>query len=177
MQHLGKGRQQVAFLSRRLCPSEVKYYPYDKEMCAMAYCLCKWRYYLEGSVAGVTMMTDRSPATTFMDQANLSRTQTRWLKQGYFESIMPTIKYIPGKANVVADAISRSLPPLVGTVVQPQVNTIVTSCLSDEERIEWIQALHDDAFAQTKLELLQDGKTVHAFTMDSVGLLYFQPIY
>ena len=56
---------------------------------------------------------------------------------------MSTIKYILGKANVVADAISRSLPPLVDTVVQAQVNTIVTSCLSDEERTQRIQALHD----------------------------------
>ena len=51
----------------------------------------------------------------------------------------------------------------------------MTSCLSDEEMTQWKQALHDDAFTQAKLELLQEGKSVRDFTMDSTGLLYFQP--
>ena len=32
----------------------------------------------------------------------------RWLRLGLFQSIRPTIKYQLGKANVVADALSRS---------------------------------------------------------------------
>ena len=43
-----------------------------------------------------------------MDQQVLARVQTWWLILGLFQSIRPTIKYQLGKANVVADALSRS---------------------------------------------------------------------
>ena len=38
----------------------------------------------------------------------LTQVQTRWLRLGLFQSIRPTIKYQPGKANVVANALSQS---------------------------------------------------------------------
>ena len=38
----------------------------------------------------------------------LTRVQTRWLRLGLFQSIRPTIKHQPGKANVVANALSVS---------------------------------------------------------------------
>ena len=54
------------------------------------------------------MVTDHQPLVRLMEEQVLSWAQTKWIRLGLFQSIRPTIKYQPRKANIVADALSRS---------------------------------------------------------------------
>ena len=108
MQDRGEGFRPIAFMSRTLKPSEQRYSAYERELATIAYCFVQWRYYLEGCPGGVTVITDHQPLTLLMSQQILSRVQTRWIRLEFFQSIKPTIKYQPGKANIVANALSRS---------------------------------------------------------------------
>ena len=77
MQDQGDGLQPLAFLSRRLKPTEQRYSAYERELAAVAYCLQSWRHYLEGCPGGVIVVTDHQPLVRIMDQQVLTQVQTR----------------------------------------------------------------------------------------------------
>ena len=87
MQDQGQGLHPLAFMSQALKPTEQWYSAYKRELVAIAYCFIQWRHYLEGYPVGVPVMTDHKPLTLLMDQQVLSRSQTRWIRLGLFQSI------------------------------------------------------------------------------------------
>ncbi|KAI3732488.1 hypothetical protein L1987_63693 [Smallanthus sonchifolius] len=73
------------------------------ELKAVFFTLKIWRHYLYG--AKCTIYTDHKSIKYFFDQKDLNMRQRRWLELvNYYDC---DILYHPGKANVVADALSR----------------------------------------------------------------------
>jgi hypothetical protein len=93
----------VVYASRPLRKHEVHYPTYDLELVAVVHTLKIWKHYLMGKRC--ELYTDHKSLKYIFTQSNLNLRQRRWL-----ELIMDYelgINYHPGKANVVADALSQ----------------------------------------------------------------------
>lgn len=104
MQDHGKGLQPVAYLSRKLTPTERGYPIGDKEMLGIFWALNEWRCYLEGATFRVN--SDHLNHTWFQSKKNLTRRQTKWSQwlESYYSGA--EIKYKKGKENI-SDPLSR----------------------------------------------------------------------
>nr|GEZ38818.1 reverse transcriptase domain-containing protein [Tanacetum cinerariifolium] len=93
----------IAYASRQLKIHEKNYTTHDLELRSMVFALKIWRHYLYGTKC--TVFTDHKSLQRIFDQKELNMRQRRWLK--LFSDYDCDIRYHPGKANVVADALSR----------------------------------------------------------------------
>ncbi|GJY04639.1 putative reverse transcriptase domain-containing protein [Tanacetum coccineum] len=93
----------IAYASRQLKPHEENYTTHDLELGAILFALKIWRHYLYGTKC--TMFTDHKSLQHILDQKELNRRQRCWLE--LLVDYDCEIRYHPGKANVIADALSR----------------------------------------------------------------------
>jgi hypothetical protein len=82
---------------------ELNYPTHDLELAAMVHALKIWRHYLIGHKSD--MYTDHKSLKYIFTQSDLNLRQRRWLE--LIKDYDLEIHYHPGKANVVADALSR----------------------------------------------------------------------
>lgn len=149
MQEFEDGMHPCAFLSRKHSQAEANYPVREKELLAIVTALYEWRPYLANS-----------PIQVFTDHDSLQYLQTqtlplhgrmgRWLE--LTQEFDLRIGYVPGKANVVADALSR--PHL-----SPIQLSAVTVIVGDADMLTRIkQAYNTDPVAQLALARHQQQK-------------------
>ncbi|GJR26810.1 putative reverse transcriptase domain-containing protein [Tanacetum coccineum] len=93
----------IAYASRQLKTHEKNYTTHDLELGAVVFALKTWRHYLYGTKS--VIYTDHKSLQHIFDQKELNMRQRRWIE--LFSDYECEIHYHPGKANVVADALSR----------------------------------------------------------------------
>ena len=93
----------IAYASRQLKPYERSYPTHDLELAAVVFALKIWRHFLFGETCEI--FTDHKSLKYLFFQKELNMRQRRWIE--LLKDYDCIIQYHPGKANVVADALSR----------------------------------------------------------------------
>ncbi|KAJ9548848.1 hypothetical protein OSB04_021391 [Centaurea solstitialis] len=150
----------IAYASRQLKAHEVNYPTHDLELAAVVFALKLWRHYLYG--VRCTIYTDHKSLCYFMDQQNLNMRQRRWLE--VIKDYDCEILYHPGKANVVADALSRKGSILLLRV--PCMRMTVTTSLIELIRRSQVEAVKEGNHKRERIK----GQ-VDQLIADSRGLL------
>ncbi|KAA0038844.1 pol protein [Cucumis melo var. makuwa] len=177
----------VAYASRQLKSHEQNYPTHDLELAAVVFALKIWRHYLYGEK--IQIFTDHKSLKYFFTKKELNMRQRRWLE--LVKDYDCEILYHPGKANVVADALSRKVShsaalitrqaPLhrdleraeiavsVGAVTMQLAQLTVQPTL--RQRI--IDAQSNDPYLVEKRGLAEAGQAVE-FSLSSDGGLLFE---
>jgi hypothetical protein len=121
-------KRPVAYESKKLSPTEVRWTTTERELYAAVHALKQWRCYLQHPTHQFTLWTDHNP-NTFFSEGNTSLTarQARW--QEFLGPFHFVWRYKKGPENI-ADALSR-LPYLTPTEenTEQAVFTVNLNCI------------------------------------------------
>jgi hypothetical protein len=177
----------IAYASRALRPHEQIYPTHDLELAAMVHALKMWRHYLMGTHCNI--FTDHKSLKYIFTQADLNMRQRRWLE--LIKDYDLEVHYHPGKANVVADALSQKLQcncimmdshinTLCDELIKMKIEVIPSGALSHfsveptlQDQIIMAQ-LSDKGVQIIKENLRQKIEKYKCFCQDGKGILWFE---
>jgi hypothetical protein len=151
----------IAYASRQLRRHEEHYPTHDLELVAVVHALKIWRHYLLGNICH--LYTDHKSLKYIFTQSELNMRQRRWLE--LIKDYNLEIHYHLGKANAVADALSRKASYHCITV-----RTHDTTLCQEMEKLN-LGIIQQGTFMQLKLESVILQRIIDAQRTDK-GMKY-----
>ncbi|KAI3678514.1 hypothetical protein L6452_37809 [Arctium lappa] len=152
----------IAYASRQLKEHEKNYPTHDLELAAVVFALKIWRHYLYGIKCQI--YTDHKSLQYLFNQKELNMRQRIWME--LLSDYDCDILYHPGKANVVADALSRKEHGEIAEVVAYRVD-VVSNFL--EEVIKY----QEEAASKENLKSERIVGIVNSLIVDNRGVKCF----
>ena len=164
----------VAYASRQLKPHEKNYPTHDLELAAIVFALKIWRHYLYGEKCFI--YTDHKSLKYLPSQRELNLRQRRWME--LIKDYDCVIDYHPGKANVVADALSRktvqTLRALNANLSLSDDGTVVAELVARPNLLNRVlEAQKKDEKISAIIDQIRDGKETE-FTVNENGVLCYK---
>nr|GEW13171.1 putative reverse transcriptase domain-containing protein [Tanacetum cinerariifolium] len=144
----------IAYASRQLRTHEENYMTHDLELGMVVFALRPWRHYLYG--VKCIVFTDHKSLQYILDQKELNMRKRRWIE--LLSDYDCEIRYHPGKAIVVVDALSRKEKekPLRRQFVH--IKVLGLSQKGSRTQLDLSTAYHLEMYGQSKktIQTLED---------------------
>ena len=133
-----KGWEPIAFYSSKLEPHQQNWPPYDRELLGAFKSVRHFKHMLEGRK--FTLYTDHASLVPSMAKKSDPQTIRQTYQLACISEYTTDIRYLQGKANVVADALSRPNEEALG------INNILQDESRDAVTVSSIDAAHPAAY-------------------------------
>jgi len=143
--------QPLAFFSGKLSHAQPRYSAFDRELLAMYTAIGKFRHMVEGRP--LTIFTDHRPLTTAMTSLSSMWTARQERQLSFISEFTSDIQHIAGKANIVADSLSRA--PLPEETAQLDVQAVANTGVDFATLAEAQQNSPETHMAETSITSLR----------------------
>ncbi|EYC34973.1 hypothetical protein Y032_1220g3764 [Ancylostoma ceylanicum] len=130
----------VYFASKGLSRAERRYHVTDLEALAVVFAVRRFHMFIYG--LPTVVLTDHQPLTALFNRSNVSACVLRWSLE--IQRYNLEIKYVKGKTNVVADALSRGTAQCESWESIQGVNEAIVNKITAQEKSRWLKELEND---------------------------------